>query len=76
MSTMTYDIARKAATAVVASPKRPGLFARFYARLIAARERSALIELRRHAHLLPGELEQAGWRLTERNEDSLPFIRR
>ena len=31
--------------------------------------------IRQHSHLLPRELEQAGWKITERSEDSLPFIR-
>ena len=28
-----------------------------------------------HTALLPHELEQAGWKITERSEDSLPFRR-
>ena len=32
-------------------------------------------ELYRHSHLLPRELEQAGWKIGERSEDSLPFVR-
>jgi hypothetical protein len=45
------------------------------ARLIASRQRQAMIELQRHGLRLPSELEQAGGKLSERNEDSLPFVR-
>ena len=31
--------------------------------------------IRMHRHLIPQGLEQAGWQLTERSEDSLPFVR-
>ena len=44
-------------------------------RLIEARQRQIMNEIRRHAVLLPHELEQAGWKVTERSEDSLPFRR-
>jgi hypothetical protein len=56
--------------------KRPGLLSRFYAGLIDARRRQAFAELKRHGVMLPSELEQAGWKLNERSEDSLPFTRR
>ena len=56
-------------------PKRPGRWVRLYYRFIAARQKAAMEELRRHALRLPEELEQAGWKLNERNEDSLPFVR-
>ena len=58
-----------------AAKPRKGLFARLVARLIAARQRQAMDEIRRHGILLPHELEQAGWKITERSEDSLPFVR-
>lgn len=51
------------------------LLSRFYAAMIAARQRKATEELKRHGVLLPCELEQAGWKINERNEDSLPFAR-
>ena len=51
------------------------LLTRFYAALIEARRRKAFEELKRHGVMLPFELEQAGWKLNERNEDSLPFSR-
>jgi hypothetical protein len=78
MSTVTYDIAPAArAVTPAAAPvcKREGLFARIVARMIAARHRQAMAELRRHGLKLPDELEQAGWKINERSEDSLPFIR-
>jgi hypothetical protein len=73
MSTVTYGSA--IAAAVPAQPKviarRPGLFARF----MAARRKQAEIELSRHGLRLPRELEEAGLKLSARNEDSLPFVR-
>jgi hypothetical protein len=68
MSTITYD--RAPAESRVPA-KRKGLFAR----LIEARQQQAINELRRHSALLPHELEQAAWKITERSEDSLPFLR-
>jgi hypothetical protein len=74
MSTLTYDIAT---TAQAAKPttapgrKRKGLFGRF----IEARQRLAMQELARHGLRLPRELEEAGLKISARNEDSLPFIR-
>ena len=74
MSTITYDIAASAqATTPAAAParKRESLFARF----IEARQRVAMQELARHGLRLPRELEEAGLRISARNEDSLPFVR-
>jgi hypothetical protein len=79
MSTITYDIAAtakiatKAAAPATTAParKRNGLFARF----MAARQRQAEAELARHGLRLPRELEEAGLKISARNEDSLPFIR-
>jgi hypothetical protein len=51
--------------------QRKGLFARF----IQLRQRQALQELHRHGLRLPRELEEAGLKLSARNEDSLPFVR-
>jgi len=79
MSIATYENAVVARTAAVSAAKpiakRPGLFARLYAAFIEARRRKAFEELKRHGVMLPFELEQAGWRVNERNEDSLPFNR-
>src|SRR5262245_45939551 len=71
MSTVTYDVA----SAGKRANARQGWFARFFDRLIKARERQAADVIRRHRHLLPHELEEAGWKLGERSEDSLPFTR-
>ena len=80
MSIATYDTASavRAEAPAIAAPalKRPGLLSRFYAGLIEARRRQAIQELKRHGVMLPSELEQAGWKLNERSEDSLPFARR
>ena len=74
MSTLTYDIAAttQAKTPAVAPVrKRKGLFARF----MEARQRQAELELARHGLRLPRELEEAGLKISARNEDSLPFVR-
>jgi hypothetical protein len=76
MSTTTYGLAPDASETVrtsgaVKTVPRMGCFAR----LMEARRRQAFNELRRHGILLPHELEQAGWKITERSEDSLPFQR-
>ena len=51
------------------------LLSRMFAAMIASRQRKATEELKRHGVLLPFEMEQAGWKINERNEDSLPFTR-
>lgn len=74
MSTITYDIAttsRSVTPAAAPARKRKGLFARF----IEARQRQAMLELARHGLRLPRELEEAGLKISARNEDSLPFVR-
>jgi len=79
MSTATYDavsaVRAKAPGNAAPARKRPGLLSRLYARFIEARRRQAFQELKRHGVMLPFELEQAGWKLNERSEDSLPFTR-
>lgn len=62
-------------TAAPVAPRKPGLFVRLVKRLIESRQRQVERELRRHRLHLPSELEAAGWRINERNEDSLPFMR-
>jgi hypothetical protein len=74
MSTITYEVAPtvKAGTPATAPVrKRKGLFARF----IEARQKQAMEDLRRHGLQLPRELEEAGMKISARNEDSLPFVR-
>jgi hypothetical protein len=46
-----------------------------FARLMEARQRQAFHELQRHGLRLPRELEEAGFKISARNEDSLPFMR-
>ena len=59
-----------------AAPKRKGLLQRFLDRMIEARMARADEFIRQHSHLIPRELEErAGWQLTPRSEDSLPFVR-
>ena len=78
MSTITFGAAPTAAAAAPVSaqaPKRKGWFARALARVIAARQKQAMDEIRRHGVVLPRELEQAEWKVSERGADSLPFQR-
>ena len=82
MSTIAYDAGHAAAAkAPVAAQgpkrgsKRKGWFARALARVIAARQKQAMDEVRRYGIVLPRELEQAEWKVSERSEDSLPFQR-
>lgn len=72
MSSITYERSPRLAPS---APKRQSWLSAVYRRLIEARTRSAMMELHRHGLRLPDELEQAGWRINERSEDSLPFIR-
>ena len=57
------------------SVPRKSLLRRFVDRIIAAQSARAIAELKRHSHLLPRELDQVTWKLGERSEDSLPFVR-
>jgi len=79
MSIATYTTASAVRPGIAAKTaparKRPGVFSRFFASLIANRQRQAVEELKRHGVKLPNELEQAGWKINERSEDSLPFVR-
>jgi hypothetical protein len=75
MSIIAYDVASAARTAPAARKEEGGFFARLFDRFMAHRQAQAMAELRRHAILLPHELEQAGWKINERSEDSLPFRR-
>ena len=80
MSIATYDTASavraEAPATAVPARKRPSLLSRLFASLIETRQRQAFRELKRHGVMLPSELEQAGWKLNERSEDSLPFTGR
>lgn len=58
-----------------AAPKRESLFQRFFDRMVEARMRKAAEYIKQHSHLIPRELDEAGWKITERSEGSLPFIR-
>ena len=74
MSTIAYDVAATShagTPATAPARKRKGLFARF----IEARQKQAMLELSRHGLRLPRELEEAGLKISARNEDSLPFVR-
>jgi hypothetical protein len=71
MSAITYGVVAGAVQATHPRRKRKGLFARF----IEARQKAAIQELARHGLRLPRELEEAGFKISARNEDSLPFVR-
>ena len=75
MSVIAIGVALAASAGMAATTlvrRRKGLFARF----MEARQRQALEELTRHGLRLPRELEEAGLRISARNEDSLlPFVR-
>lgn len=72
MGTITYDLAAARRVKVDAPVrKRKSLFQR----IIEARQRAADRELARHGLLLPRELEDAGLKVSRRNEDGLPFVR-
>jgi hypothetical protein len=76
MSTMTtFSPAHGALAPAKAAPQRKGVFQRFLARMIEARMAKAEEIVRQQRHLLPREFEQAGWKITERSESSLPFMR-
>jgi hypothetical protein len=76
MSMLTSTlISSTSARPAAAVPARPGLFSRIVKHMIEARRRQVERELHRHGLHLPSELEAAGRKINERNEDSLPFIR-
>ena len=82
MSTIAYDVGTTTRTAkartgapAAAVRTRPGLFSRLLARFMEARQKQAMQELYRHGLRLPRELEDAGLKISVRNEDSLPFVR-
>jgi hypothetical protein len=74
MSIITIDrTPHPATTGKQPAAKHPGFWARFFDRLIEARQQAAMREIRRHRFLFPREFDNAGWKLSERSEDSLPF---
>ncbi|HZP77256.1 MAG TPA: hypothetical protein VFB45_14020 [Pseudolabrys sp.] len=72
MVAVTYDRGA-VAPAAVTNEKRTSFFGRVLKALMDSRMRAAEREIRLYQHLLPGQLERAGDRLTARNEDALPF---
>jgi len=77
MATTThYSPSYGTQTEVSAKPVQRNLFKRLLDRLVEARMRQADEFIRQHRHLVPRDLEaQAGRQITQRSEDSLPFIR-
>jgi hypothetical protein len=75
MSSITCNSAAAASAPAAQTPaparKRPSLFERW----MESRRMQAEAELRRHGLRLPRELEKAGLKIGERNEDALPFVR-
>jgi hypothetical protein len=75
-TTSAFSPAYEALPRGKAAPVRKGLFQRLIDRLIESRMRRAEAFIRQNSHLLPRELEEQGrWKITERSEDSLPFVR-
>ncbi len=74
MSTDTYSSGFE--LGVRTEPQSRNLFKRLLDRLVEARMRQAEESIRQHRHMIPRELaERANWQISERNEDSLPFIK-
>ena len=71
MSTITYD----ASPVAVAKPAAKAVRRGWFAALMEARQKQAMLELYRYGLRLPRELEEAGLKIGARNEDALPFIR-
>jgi hypothetical protein len=71
MTMITYDTASAAA----AEAPRKGFWARMFDRMVEAQTKRARREIELYSHLIPRELEQAGWKISDRSEDSLPFVR-
>jgi hypothetical protein len=69
------NVAARISEKAPAKSPNPGRLARLFGRLVESRRQQAMIELQRHGLRLPRELEEAGWKISERNEDSLPFVR-
>ncbi len=76
MAAVTYGAHSAIETAKPASKtKGKNALMRFFEMIMEARMRQAMRELALHRHLLPGEFEVAGSKISSRNEDSLPFVR-
>jgi hypothetical protein len=77
MSSMTLDrIHTDSAKARTRTSAGRGFWGRLFDRMIEARERKAMEEIRRyHRFMLPRELDDAAWKGDGRSEDSLPFGR-
>jgi hypothetical protein len=79
MSSVTYSAmpaaAGKSAVKTAAKSGRPGFWRRWLDRMVEARMRQAMEEVRRHGVILPRQLDKPEWKTTKRSEDSLPFVR-
>lgn len=74
MTTATLRLSTPLPVAETAPHK--GLFARFIDAVAEARMRQAMIEIRRHRHLIPEHmLKSAGYEPTVTNDATLPFTR-
>ena len=71
MSIVTFDAAVAANPATRCNSFWRGLLDA----MIASRMRRAEREIARRRHLLPRELDRMDWKVGERSEDSLPFVR-
>lgn len=72
---VTANVPVKASVPAKAAVAKPSLFARVWNAFVEARMRQAEREIALHRHLLPGQFEMVGERLTPRGEKELPFAR-
>jgi hypothetical protein len=64
-----------AKTSAKTSEPKKSLLARIFDAFIESRMRQAQREIAMHQHLLPGEFQLVGERLSPRTEKELPFVR-
>ena len=82
MAAITYGSQASAHGATVqksipqTSAPKAGFFNRLWTAMIEARMRQAMNEIRMHQHLLPAEYEISGNKISYKNEDQLPFVRK
>ncbi len=78
MAAITYGAHAPVEQAVkreTALKKSKGFWTRFFEAIVEARMKQAEREIALHRHLLPDEFEIAGYKITPKSEDSLPFVR-
>ncbi len=74
MAAVTYG-AHVTERTIPQSSTGKSVWKRLFEAVAEARLRQAEREIRMHRHLLPADFEIAGYKINERMEDSLPFVR-